>query len=158
MRFASVSATVDVLEIIQLIACLIAFGGFCLLIRQSWVELVWSMEDHSSFMRWLGAIRFATCFLYGVAAVAMLINILIQMTVPSAMNDSEVIIDVVAAIGQRVTSTVVILVLGAVMLLDRTLRQRAIVLRESTRIVSSSDVRSAEDAEIPHNVAVSPTS
>ena len=155
MNFAAVGPTIDALEVCQVAVAIVCLLGFLFLIRQSWGELRWAMEDHVSFMRWLGVVRFSTVFLYGVALVLSFANILVQLTVPSGINLQESALDVLAAVMQRVTSTIILLIIGAVMLLDHVLRNRAVTLREESVIVPVAAVDA--DAPTPETVMVVPS-
>jgi hypothetical protein len=156
MNFATVTPTIDAPEVLQLLLCFVAFVGWVYLVRQSWGELKWSIEDHVSFMRWLGISRFATVFLYGVAVGLMFLNILVQLAVPSAINVDETTLDVVASLVQRLTSTLVAGVFCLVMLIDHVLRNRARFMRENTVVVPASAVAPGA-AVASDDVAVIPT-
>ena len=113
MNFATITPSVDWLEVVQAVVCVVAIVAMIFALWQTWGGLKSAIADSDPILSWLGVAL--TIFMLAMTGIVFLAfeNILVQLLVPSALNTQESTLDVVAAINQRAASIGMVVFIAA---------------------------------------------
>ena len=153
MRFATITDTIDWFEAVLVLGCVVAIlvAGTC--VRSGWREFRWGQRDNRLYMRDLGVVQIVVAVFLMSIALVVTQNALFQLSVPSAINEQESIIDTMVATDTRLTYlwivfSVIVICMALTWWRNESMRQRREMVRAHAPAVAAAATEAARAAEV----------